>query len=448
MPSLRHELICTHIWSRNENENPGMHKNNLVLKHRHSSFDSNQPTETTTTTTTLSNYTKKKERIKLTYYFIRVNYSINWVLLEANMKTAEVTCIDYNDLLAISSSDTAATTTTDNPLLTKIGQGFGNNSDSLGIIIVSNIPSFKDIRSKLLHLSHELATCTPKEILDSLTIASANYQVGWSHGQEKVEGDDKFDTAKGSYYANPLSDHVLDYVLQRDFPQMDESQENDDNELMRRKEQYIRVAKENPAFYASNVWPESLPELEHSFKEMGLLIHSVGKMIASLCDVYVKNQCEEYESGKMEGIITNSMCCKGRLLHYFPMDKEKETFIPEETDENADGVDNILGDILFSNWCGWHNDHCSLTGLVPAMYIDSESGTEIQIPDPKAGLYIKSRKGECVQVKIPTDCLAFQIGETAQIHTGGLLQATPHAVRGCSQEGVSREAFAVFMEPE
>jgi len=86
------------------------------------------------------------------------------------------------------------------------------------------------------------------------------------------------------------------------------------------------------------------------------------------------------------------------------------------------------------------------------MYIDS-NGNEIECPDPSAGLYIKSRKGDVVHVKIPTDALAFQIGETAQIHTGGLLQATPHAVRGCNQDnikshGVSREAFALFMEPE
>lgn len=42
----------------------------------------------------------------------------------------------------------------------------------------------------------------------------------------------------------------------------------------------------------------------------------------------------------------------------------------------------------------------------------------------------------------------FQIGETAQIHSGGYLQATPHAVRGCSLPGVSRQTFAVFMEPQ
>jgi isopenicillin N synthase-like dioxygenase len=52
-----------------------------------------------------------------------------------------------------------------------------------------------------------------------------------------------------------------------------------------------------------------------------------------------------------------------------------------------------------------------------------------------------------VKVTIPEDCLAFQIGETAQIHSGGILQATPHAVRASSTPGISRETFAVFMEP-
>ena len=36
----------------------------------------------------------------------------------------------------------------------------------------------------------------------------------------------------------------------------------------------------------------------------------------------------------------------------------------------------------------------------------------------------------------------------AQVHSGGWLQATPHAVRGCAVPHVSRATFAVFMEPE
>ena len=48
---------------------------------------------------------------------------------------------------------------------------------------------------------------------------------------------------------------------------------------------------------------------------------------------------------------------------------------------------------------------------------------------------------------VPQDYLLFQMGETAQIHSGGYLRATPHAVRGCSTPGVSRSTMAVFLEP-
>jgi isopenicillin N synthase-like dioxygenase len=109
----------------------------------------------------------------------------------------------------------------------------------------------------------------------------------------------------------------------------------------------------------------------------------------------------------------------------------------------------------FSDWCGWHNDHGSLTGLVPAIYTNKDDEV-VPCPDPEAGLYIRSRKGDLVKVVLPKgsegrNCISFQIGETAQIHTGGTLQATPHAVRGAGGEagrGISRQTFAVFMEPE
>lgn len=44
----------------------------------------------------------------------------------------------------------------------------------------------------------------------------------------------------------------------------------------------------------------------------------------------------------------------------------------------------------------------------------------------------------------------LQVGESMQIHSGGLLQATPHFVRSASSPaaaGVSRNTFAVFMQP-
>jgi hypothetical protein len=70
------------------------------------------------------------------------------------------------------------------------------------------------------------------------------------------------------------------------------------------------------------------------------------------------------------------------------------------------------------------------------------------------GLYIQARNGQCVHVPIPMDCCAYQISETSQIMSGGLLQATPHAVFPPTSNTikdsnyVSRESFALFLEPE
>ena len=78
-----------------------------------------------------------------------------------------------------------------------------------------------------------------------------------------------------------------------------------------------------------------------------------------------------------------------------------------------------------STLLSWHNDHGSLTGLLPALYLDP-NGQVVDCLDPQAGLYIKSRAGELVHAQLPSNALMFQVGETMQVQSGGCLQATPH----------------------
>jgi isopenicillin N synthase-like dioxygenase len=117
------------------------------------------------------------------------------------------------------------------------------------------------------------------------------------------------------------------------------------------------------------------------------------------------------------------------LLHYFPT-KEKEEEEEKEGDDDQTKGDSNNNDAdaanEFSDWCGWHNDHGSLTGLLPAMYLDVDGNIIHDPPDVEAGLYIKSRDGRLLKAVIPQNAIAFQVGETAQVHTGGLLKATPH----------------------
>lgn len=77
-------------------------------------------------------------------------------------------------------------------------------------------------------------------------------------------------------------------------------------------------------------------------------------------------------------------------------------------------------------------------------------------PDPTAGLYIQSRSGKTVQVKIPRDCIAFQTGEALERITRGKFKAVPHFVRGIrpgvadgDNEGgrIARNTLAVFTQP-
>jgi isopenicillin N synthase-like dioxygenase len=167
---------------------------------------------------------------------------------------------------------------------------------------------------------------------------------------------------------------------------------------------------------------------------------SIGLLVARQCDRYVNSIINSYPKNKLAQTIEKSMCCKARLLHYYAKndDHESQSSVPDDSSSNQE--------LEFSSWCGWHNDHGSLTGLTSAMFLDKD-GKQVPNPDPMAGLYIRTRKSELKKINIPADHLGFQIGETAQIHSGGILQATPHAVRGSSLAGISRESYAVFMEP-
>jgi len=72
-------------------------------------------------------------------------------------------------------------------------------------------------------------------------------------------------------------------------------------------------------------------------------------------------------------------------LHYFPSNSEAD---------------------LVEDWCGWHNDNGSLTGLCGAMYLDKE-GKQVDFVDEESGLFIQNRKGEIKRAQIPKGCLAF-----------------------------------------
>jgi len=321
----------------------------------------------------------------------------SYFFLRTNMATTEdVVVIDYKELVDENCD-----------LKAKIEKAYG--FDGLGILSVTSVPDYVQLRQNLLPLASKFAKL-PEDVKQKYTHEESFWSFGWSHGKEQLEG--KPDFSKGSYYNNPLHDKPVD-----------------DPELI----------KKYPAFCHPNIWPkEHLPELESAFKALGKKIVEVGILLSRHCDNFVRSKVPDYPAHRLKTVVETSRTPKARLLHYFPLSEKQGLLQGAE-----DTVESI------SSWCGWHNDHGSLPGLTAAMYID-ENGKEVANPDPKAGLYIRARNGRLVKAAVPADRLIFQIGETAQIHSGGVLQATPHCVRGAQGEkarGIARDTFAVFMEP-
>ncbi|RDX77907.1 hypothetical protein CR513_41893, partial [Mucuna pruriens] len=283
----------------------------------------------------------------------------------------------------------------------KIEEGFGPNG--LGILSITDVPGYSSMRRNLLHFAPRLANL-PKEVKEDLEDPHSRYNFGWSHGKEKLESG-KPDILKGSFYANPILD----------TPTTEAS-----------------LIQRYPSYCGSNIWPKNtLPELEVAFKALGKLIYDVGLMLAYHCDQYVSKGMKIHKDEGLESILRRSRCHKGRLLYYFP---------------SQQGIQD--GNSL-SSWCGWHTDHGSLTGLTCGMF--TRDGVEITCPDSAAGLYIQTRNDQIVKVVYGKDDIAYQIGETTEILSGGYLCATPHCVQAAKGEessGIERSTFALFMQPD
>ena len=84
-----------------------------------------------------------------------------------------------------------------------INLAFGK--DSLGLIVVKNIPELKEMRENLIKAGRKFVSL-PNHIKEKYEVEKAFYSVGWSFGKEKMKNNTP-DFAKGSFYANPLHDN-------------------------------------------------------------------------------------------------------------------------------------------------------------------------------------------------------------------------------------------------
>lgn len=263
---------------------------------------------------------------------------------------------------------------------------------------------------------------------------------GWSRGKETLKNG-QVDTLKGSFYANCA--FYVDPSLSCAKPTAEFSAEN------------------FPEYLSPNLWPAdtAIPGFQETFENLCRIIIDTAVLVARACDKYAEKEIPAYTPGYLEHVVKTSTTTKARLLHYFPAE-------PEDSKPQAEEMDD--------DWCATHLDHGCLTGLTSAMFInETKQSPEIPTsngytprylpaleelpssPDPTAGLYIQSRSGKVVQVKIPKDCIAFQTGEALQRITKGKFKAVPHFVRGVrpgfsdGENGgsIARNTLAVFTQP-
>lgn len=327
------------------------------------------------------------------------------------MTTKQPVCVKYSDLCHFSVAQVSK-------LDPYIKGAFGAHEDCLGVLIVTDLPpEFVEMRRKLL-LSGSKIAALPESKLSQLESPEAQYLVGWSRGREKLGKTGREDFHKGSFYANPVND-------------------GDGN-------------KDFPEYSSPNIWPDEgdIPGFQNDFERLGRFIVGIGALVAKCCDQIMRLDSPHYSANYLEDMIKESNTTKARLLHYYPASHET----------------SVLDDSGEDTWCGEHLDHGELiynylsvsvliagclTGLTSAMFVDDTTSSEMQqSPDPNSGLYIRDRSGRSTKVAIPKDCLAFQTGEALQLVTGGELKAVPHFVRGCEVPDVSRNTFAVFMQPK
>lgn len=275
-------------------------------------------------------------------------------------------------------------------------------SEGSGLVAIRNVPGFVEAKRAFLPMAHDLVTLPSEYLENKLTDAESLYNAGWSHGKEKM--GDKPDLAKGSFYYNPVTD----------LPGSPQDR------------------KKYPVSYPINKWPkDELPEFEEAARRIGNILKSAVIALTGHVDRLAASKVASYPSSFLSDNMKGTEKVKCRLLYYFPL--------PESSGENQ-------GTPSEDSWIGWHNDSGFFTALAGDMYVNHETGEQIECPDPNAGLYVVHRNGQVQKVTIPEDCLAIQMGECLQIVTGGTVTATPHCVRGAAATNVARISLPCFVD--
>jgi hypothetical protein len=177
-------------------------------------------------------------------------------------------------------------------LLDAIGRAFGY--DGPGLLAVRGVPGFVEARAAALPFAYTFGHL-PAAVKAKYEHPVSCYSFGWSHGKERLEG--RLDTAKGSYYANPVVD----------APTQDPA-----------------LIAAHPSFATPNIWPAEgdCPGFEAAYKRCAGVMVAAAAQLARHCDAYVASQLPPGAAPApdlaLHAIVTRCRMHKARLLYYFP----------------------------------------------------------------------------------------------------------------------------------
>ncbi|KAL3702322.1 hypothetical protein R1sor_020344 [Riccia sorocarpa] len=222
-------------------------------------------------------------------------------------------------------------------------------------------------------------------------------------------------------------------------------------------------------------------ELGEVVRQLGSVMIEVGLLIARLCD-------KASPGAEIENAILESGTAKGRLIHYHSLSERyfmlsqrmnngtvKKTKnkvrkaspggLQTREDDEDGGEIYGKGNQKTEPWQQWHFDYGLLTVLTSPLYsvwnspvskegVDLDTTSCINEPsswthgaDGEHSGLVFMHRGAARRVKIPADCLVVQVGEAAQILSGGRLVATAHCVSSPPDLAVNRATFVVFLQP-
>ncbi|KAM0877748.1 hypothetical protein ACQ4PT_035307 [Festuca glaucescens] len=237
---------------------------------------------------------------------------------------------------------------------------------------------------------------------------------------------------------------------------------------------------------------ENLGEL---FKELGLCMMEIGILVARACDIVIGGN-------QLEQSITDFGSAKARLIHYHS-ELDSRIIKQSSTDtrrrrnsvsnaaaavtpvsdhintpcyqrpgsedgsrtrlEHGAAGENDSKDVMVQGqsttvslgnlWQEWHYDYGVLTVLTAPLFLRSALRQECAVseecsfPDGQTHLQLFNKR-RMFLVRCSQESFIVQIGEAADILSGGKLRSTLHAVsRPLGLPNISRETFVVFLQP-